>query len=1158
MTSGAGAVLAVLIAVSPVRSATWNNPAGGNFQDSSNWGGGTVPGPTGNALFDVNTGTPYTVSFLNNVTNEYLIVGRDDVTFDLNGFTYDLTRTTPSSIILGELAFDNAVLTVTDGTLSGLDMTIGQLSGGSGTLNVPTSGTVSVLYELEVGDEGTGAVNITGGQLNTPGAVIANIPGSTGDVMLTGTTSLWTNTNSISMMHGNSTLTVQNGAVLNTNNLDVATDFTAIADVTLEGPGSQINITNNLSLSTFGGTSTMAVRSGATLSTGEARIGYLGVGADATFLITDPGTTWVSSGQIFAGYRGDAPGGVLRIENGAQVSSVSGAIGFLSDSQGEAIIDGAGSSWTMTGDLNVGDGAANLIITNGGLVSNANAVIGTGGSRPISITVDGPGSLWDNAGTISGGVSSTMTITNGGRVNADSVTTSLSFTLDGSGSRWDITNSASFSGATTSTSTISNNALLTSNGGSLTSINLDITNGGTWNNLGPLSYNATASASSSVIRVSNGGVLINADASLVTLSGRYANVIVEDPGSTWESYGLLTIGGAGDDGSGNGGLATLTIRNGANVYATAAAAATVATGRADILMEGSGTRWDVDGDLILGGSDLTTPGGIANATVVSEALLDVTGTLKIHPGSNLTLLGGHVRVGDSTQLIVDQSDGLNFTFGTVEFTGNATFGYSDIQTLLGSVPTLGTAQQIRVGGTATLNSSLIIDGGTFSVGQLQGSNSPLFLNGRLELTNDNLTLGLGTMFGPNLTLQSNRSLLVGNTLTVNAGSLLTVDQTTLTAGALVNDGEVVINGVSALINGGTMSNSGILTGNGRIDLLLTNAATGVVRVNAGNHLIVERQADNNGRIDLTGGTLEVINLLQNNAGATVIGSGTLISRTQIINDGEMVFSGPTNVVGDTINNAAGLIVVSGGGPITFFDDLTQNGELRTSAGSTSVFLGTVSGSGTFTGSGTTRFEGDFTPGASPADITFSGDVEFTESANLEIELLSTGGVPGTDFDRLNINGLVSLAGTLSISLLGGYTPGPGDSFQILVAGARTGTFDSIVGADLGGGLMFDVVYGSNDVTLAVIGSSLDGDLNGDGFVGIADLNIVLSNWNQSVPPGDPLADANGDGFVGIADLNQVLGNWNAGTPPATNGIPEPASFIMLGLGALLVNRRPYA
>lgn len=54
---------------------------------------------------------------------------------------------------------------------------------------------------------------------------------------------------------------------------------------------------------------------------------------------------------------------------------------------------------------------------------------------------------------------------------------------------------------------------------------------------------------------------------------------------------------------------------------------------------------------------------------------------------------------------------------------------------------------------------------------------------------------------------------------------------------------------------------------------------------------------------------------------------------------------------------------------------------------------------------------------------------------------------------------------------------------------------------------------------------LQGDINGDGFIGMDDLNVILSHWNQNVEPFTN-GDLNGDGFVGIDDMNILLANWN--------------------------------
>ncbi len=88
-------------------------------------------------------------------------------------------------------------------------------------------------------------------------------------------------------------------------------------------------------------------------------------------------------------------------------------------------------------------------------------------------------------------------------------------------------------------------------------------------------------------------------------------------------------------------------------------------------------------------------------------------------------------------------------------------------------------------------------------------------------------------------------------------------------------------------------------------------------------------------------------------------------------------------------------------------------------------------------------------------------------------------------------------------------------------------------------------------------STLPGDLDFDGFVGIDDLNTILAHWNAQVSPGNPLfGDPTGDGFVGIDDLNLVLANWNTGSPPTnTANTPEPGTLGLLVFTGTAAARR---
>jgi hypothetical protein len=83
----------------------------------------------------------------------------------------------------------------------------------------------------------------------------------------------------------------------------------------------------------------------------------------------------------------------------------------------------------------------------------------------------------------------------------------------------------------------------------------------------------------------------------------------------------------------------------------------------------------------------------------------------------------------------------------------------------------------------------------------------------------------------------------------------------------------------------------------------------------------------------------------------------------------------------------------------------------------------------------------------------------------------------------------------------------------------------------------------DQVVLKNMEDVIPGDVNGDGYVDIFDVNLVSAHWGES----GPTADANGDGIVDIFDVNLISANWS---PAGGAAVAEPGSGLLLCLGLL--------
>jgi len=357
------------------------------------------------------------------VSNTYGYLRRGAVTVD----GADSRWSNSGALYLG-LSGSGTLVIRNGGTVSNTTGYIG-LYGGSGAVTVDGAGSRwSNSGNLYVGESDSGTLSISnGGAVNVAGGAgtltLARYSGSSGTLNI-GAGGAAGMLNAAAVYGGAGT------ATLNFNHSDSAYHFTrdGSASGTAISIGGRVSVnhvgsgttllTGNSSYSgnTTVDRGTLAIRSGGAVSDTE---GYIGrnAGGSGAVAVDGAGSRWSNSGSL---YVGDSGNGTLAIGNGGAVSNANGHIGHVAGGSGAVTVDGAGSRWSNSGAVIVGQsGSGTLAIRNGGAVSNANGHIGLylGGSG--AVTVDGAGSSWSSSGVLTLGYygNGTLSISNGGAAN---------------------------------------------------------------------------------------------------------------------------------------------------------------------------------------------------------------------------------------------------------------------------------------------------------------------------------------------------------------------------------------------------------------------------------------------------------------------------------------------------------------------------------------------------------------------------------------------------------------------------------------------------------------------------------------------------------------------------------------------------------------------
>jgi autotransporter-associated beta strand protein len=641
------------------------------------------------------------------------------------------------------------------------------------------------------------------------------------------------------------------------------------------------------------------------------------------------------------------------------------------------------------------------------------------------------------------------------------------------------------------------------------------------------------------------------------LPGVTSTLTVEDPMSALTTN-FLALGGYNSAQKGGTGTATISDRaslavSGELRFFSSTSSLTIDSATATI-----GSLTNEPG--VVGSIKLRNDGGTPALTITSPVTQAAPGPFTFDGViSNATNgSGGIVKQGPGTQIFTRQqtyTGGTRIEAGTLQLGTANTLAPTGLVTATGGTLDLGGHQQRTgpftlsggtvsgVAGSLLMPVNLTVQSGTIDVPVIAtgGLNKTAAGTATLNygVTTPILSLNQGTLQlkgavsgavqgGPSGTLT-----LVGPTtvadITTLAGSL-NVGSHTLSTPKTVSTQTLSLAGGSIVADMG-FTLAGAATGHGAIFSPITGYADSSITA-AGGSLTLGAPGSTSGFTNFQG-TLSTgaqqVNLLSGGiaklGATTTLAGGSLSSLYGIQLDAGRTVSGHGAVNGAFVNQGA-VNGAAGLNPI--------------------IFTGSVSGAGSY--SGNIQFNGAFSPGNSPAAVSFAGDATLANTALLVMEV--GGDDQGTEYDHLDVTGKLTLGGSMAVQFITGFTPTSPLSFNLFDWGTIEGGFNAINLPSVNG-------FAWNASQLLIDGTlSLTplyaADFDSNGRVDAADLTILRSGFGNTMA-GRATGDATGDGVVTGADFLVWQRQLGSGVAATTAGvtIPEPAS-VLLALSAMLI------